>query len=71
MLNRFSLTKLSHQARWRLLLLPYGLGVILLVIVPALLSFGLAFFHYDALSPPVWAGTLNFVLAYTDELFTL
>ena len=47
------------------------LGIILLVVVPALLSFGLAFFHYDALSPPVWAGTLNFVLAYTDELFTL
>lgn len=71
MLNRFSLAKLSHQARWRLLLLPYALGIILLVVIPALLSFGLAFFHYDALSPPVWAGTLNFVLAYTDELFTL
>ena len=71
MLNRFSLTKLSYQTRWRLLLLPYAFGIILLVVVPALLSFGLAFFHYDALSPPVWAGTLNFVLAYTDELFTL
>ncbi len=71
MLNRFSLTNLSHQARWRLLLLPYAVGIILLVVIPALLSFGLAFFHYDALSSPVWAGTLNFVLAYTDELFSL
>ena len=35
------------------------------------LSFGLAFFHYDALSPPTWAGTLNFTLAFTDELFSL
>jgi len=71
MLNRLSLTKPSYQTRWRLLLLPYAFGIVLLVIIPALLSFGLAFFHYDALSPPVWAGTLNFVLAYTDELFTL
>ncbi len=63
--------RLSPSARWRLLLLPYALGVIVLVIVPAAFSFALAFFHYDALSPPVWAGTLNFVLAYTDELFLL
>ena len=62
---------LSQQMRWRLLLLPYALGIIILVLIPGLLSFGLAFFHYDALSPPTWAGTLNFTLAYTDELFNL
>ncbi len=71
MFERFSILRLSHHTRWRLLLLPYVLGVIILVIVPALFSFALAFFHYDALSPPVWAGRLNFVLAYTDELFAL
>jgi multiple sugar transport system permease protein len=65
---RFSL---SQQTRWRLLLLPYAFGIILLVIVPALLSFGLAFFHYDGLSSPTWAGSLNFTLAFTDELFSL
>ena len=63
--------RLSQQMRWRLLLLPYALGIIVLVVIPALLSFGLAFFHYDALSPPTWAGTLNFTLAFTDELFSL
>ena len=63
--------QLSQQTRWQLLLLPYALGIIILVVIPALLSFGLAFFHYDALSPPSWAGTLNFTLAYTDELFSL
>jgi hypothetical protein len=26
---------------------------------------------YDALSPPTWAGTLDFILAYSDELFSL
>ncbi|MDX1614017.1 MAG: sugar ABC transporter permease [Candidatus Promineifilaceae bacterium] len=62
---------LSFDARLRLLLVPYGLGIAILVILPAALSFGLAFFRYDALSPPQWAGILNFVLAYTDELFSL
>ncbi len=71
MLNRFSLAHKSYQLRWRLLLLPYAVGILLLVVLPGLLSFGLAFFRYDALSPPAWAGTLNFVLAYTDELFAL
>ncbi len=71
MLNRFKFSQISYQTRWRLLLLPYAFGILLLVVLPGLLSFGLAFFHYDALSPPEWAGSLNFVLAYTDELFAL
>jgi multiple sugar transport system permease protein len=36
-----------------------------------LLSFGIAFFRYDSISPPVWVGKLNFILTYTDELFQL
>ena len=62
---------LSYQQRLRLLLLPYLIGILLLVALPALLSFGLAFFRYDALSPPTWLGTLNFLLVTTDELFLL
>ena len=65
------LSRLPYQTRWHLLLLPYALGILLLIFIPAVFSFALAFFHFDALSPPVWAGTLNFVLAYTDELFAL
>ncbi|MDX1664192.1 MAG: sugar ABC transporter permease [Candidatus Promineifilaceae bacterium] len=57
--------------RFRLLLLPYAAGIVLLVVFPAAVSFALAFFHYDGLSPPRWAGMLNFILAYTDELFAL
>jgi multiple sugar transport system permease protein len=68
-MSRF--TRLSYQTRLRLLLLPYWLGILLLVVVPAALSFGLAFFHYDALSAPRWAGSLNFILVYTDSLFNL
>jgi len=62
---------LSYQQRLRLLLLPYLSGILLLVVLPALLSFSLAFFRYDALSPPTWVGNLNFLLASTDELFLL
>lgn len=61
----------AHERRLRLLLLPYAVGISLLVIVPAAMSFALAFFRYDALGPPRFAGWLNFTLARTDALFTL
>lgn len=63
--------RLSYKFRLYLLLFPYISGVVALVLVPAVLSFSLAFFRYDGLSPPQWAGSLNFILAYTDELFQL
>ena len=59
----------DRRVRW--LLLPYATGLVLLIVLPALLSFALAFFRYDGLSPPKYAGTLNFALAFTDDLFTL
>lgn len=61
----------AYERRLRLLLLPYAVGISLLVIVPAAMSFALAFFRYDALGPPRFAGWLNFTLARTDALFTL
>ncbi|GAB4161811.1 MAG: sugar ABC transporter permease [Candidatus Promineifilaceae bacterium] len=69
--NQFWRKHLDYQRQLRLLLLPYALGIIILVVVPAGISFALAFFQYDALSPPRWVGTLNFILTYTDELFNL
>jgi multiple sugar transport system permease protein len=63
--------KRKYERRLRLLLLPYAVGIGVLFILPALISFALAFFRYDALSPPRFAGTLNFVLARTDSLFNL
>jgi multiple sugar transport system permease protein len=61
----------EYHRNLRLLLLPYAAGVGLLFILPALLSFALAFWRYDALNPPSPAGWLNFTLARTDELFGL
>lgn len=63
--------RLGYHTRLQLMLLPYFLAVFLLVIIPAIFSFFLAFFRYNALSAPVWVGYLNFILVYTDELFTL
>lgn len=69
--DRRNIFSLSYNNRLRLLLLPYALGILILVVLPAGISFSLAFFQYDALSPPRYVQELNFILAYTDELFTL
>ena len=52
-----------------LLLAPFLTGTALLVGLPALLTFALAFTDFDALSPPVWQGTQNFADLAEDRLF--
>lgn len=61
----------AYTKKTRLFLAPYAIGLALLYAVPALLAFGLAFYRYDAVSPPRFAGLLNFRLAFTDSLFSL
>ncbi|HZY40427.1 MAG TPA: sugar ABC transporter permease [Anaerolineae bacterium] len=51
-------TVYRRELRW--LLLPYLIGALALIGLPALLMVALAFFNYDAISPPVFVGTLNF-----------
>jgi multiple sugar transport system permease protein len=60
-----------YQAGLYLLLLPYLLGALLLVVLPALFSFALALTEYDALSPPVWRGLQNFYHLSQDQLFLI
>lgn len=59
---------------WRIglwaMLLPYLLGTLLLVALPALLSAGLAFTSFDALSAPVFVGFANFRLLAADPMVT-
>jgi multiple sugar transport system permease protein len=57
-----------YHTQLRLLLLPYLLGTLLLVGLPALLTFGLAFFQYDTLSAPQWVGLWNFQDIFGDPL---
>lgn len=49
-----------------LLLGPYAVGTVVLVVLPAVLTFGMAFTHYDALSTPIFAGLANFRELRTD-----
>lgn len=62
---------MSHERKAHLLLLPYAIGLIVLVVIPALLSFGLAFYQFDGLGNMRWLGRANFYLTRTDPLFNL
>jgi multiple sugar transport system permease protein len=62
---------LKYQSRIYLILVLYLTGVGLLVFLPAVMAFVMAFFHYDAISTPLWNGLTNFIIAYSDELFQL
>ena len=53
----------------RLLLAPYAAGLALLIALPALLTFGLAFFDWDLLTDPEWAGLSNFEQLFDDPVF--
>lgn len=60
---------LSYKRQLLLLLVPYLLGLLVLVAIPALLSIPFAFTDYDALSPPQWIGLENFGRMFSDRLF--
>jgi multiple sugar transport system permease protein len=51
------------------LLAPYVLGALALIALPALLTVGLAFYEYDALSAPIWRGWWNFQEVFREPLF--
>lgn len=59
----------KRNLTYYLMLTPYLIGLIGLVLVPALLSLGLAFTHYDALTPPEWAGLANLSHMVKDRFF--
>ena len=60
--------RLSYRAGLWLMLLPYLLGVLVLVGLPAIMSAGLAFTTFDALTPPVFVGFANFRFLAADPL---
>lgn len=50
-------------------LIPVALGTAVLLVLPALVTIGLAFTHYDGLTSPRWAGLDNFDRMLGDPIF--
>jgi len=55
----------------RLFLLPFLLGSLLLIVLPALITVGVAFTRYNAIQPPVWVGLDNFRTLWNSPLARL
>jgi len=60
---------MSARAQRALLLAPFAAGVVLLIVVPALVTFGLALTSADLVGPLSFSGTDNFRRLIEDELF--
>ena len=58
-----------RRARFYLFLTPYLLGALILILLPAGLSFFIAFTRYNGVAAPVGVGWENFQLLRTDPLF--
>ena len=56
--KRWSLS--TYQLQIRLFILPYLLGMLILVIIPALATVAVAFTEYNAVAVPSWIGVANF-----------
>lgn len=59
LLRRWSLRRYDVQVR--LFVLPYLLGALVLIVLPALATVSVAFADYNAVSTPTWVGLENFL----------
>jgi multiple sugar transport system permease protein len=59
----------TERRRLTLLLAPYVFGLMLLVFIPALITFALALFEYDLITSPKWTGFANFRELWGDDIF--
>jgi multiple sugar transport system permease protein len=62
---------IGYRGQLLVMLAPYLIGVLLLVMVPALLALPLAFTNYNALERPDFTGFRNFVDMANDRIFWL
>jgi multiple sugar transport system permease protein len=63
------LPQISYKRQLALMMAPYVLGLVGLVLLPALLSVPFAFTNYNALRAPDWIGLDNFREMFGDWLF--
>lgn len=62
---------LSYRGQASLFLLPYLLGTLVLVVVPALMTVVVAFTNYRGIAAPAWAGLTNFQRVIQTPLIRL
>lgn len=61
----------SRRARINAFLTPYLLGALILIVLPAGISFVIAFTRYNGVSAPVFTGWQNFQLLQREPLFKI
>lgn len=52
--------RLAYETQIRLFVVPFLLGSLVLIVLPALITVGVAFTKYNAIQPPTWTGIENF-----------
>jgi multiple sugar transport system permease protein len=61
-------SRIKYNTQLRLFLIPFVVGSLLLVVIPALATFALAFTEYNSIQPPRWTGLENFRKLYESSL---
>lgn len=61
----------AYNTQLRLFLLPYLVGTLLLVALPALITVAIAFTEFNAVQPPRWVGLENFGRLFNSSLIRL
>jgi multiple sugar transport system permease protein len=61
-------SRLSYNTQLRLFLIPFIAGSLVLVLLPALATFAIAFTEYNSIQPPRWTGFSNFVKLYESSM---
>jgi multiple sugar transport system permease protein len=64
-------SNISYQTQLGLLLLPYIIGTLVLIVVPAFATIAISFTKYNALEQPTWVGLGNFRNLLASELVRL
>jgi multiple sugar transport system permease protein len=59
----------AERRQLALMLAPFVVGVVGLVLVPALITLAMAFTHYDLIDAPRWAGLGNLTELARDDIF--
>lgn len=61
----------TYDTQVRLFLIPFFLGSFFLIVLPALITVGIAFTKYNAIQPPTWTGLDNFRMLLASPLARL